>query len=59
MNFKPISEAPVSLKPYQILCRFWYPYNDAHWVYFVAQASGALTWAPGYAKPEEWCELPQ
>ena len=59
MHFKPISTAPKSENYYdQILCRFKYPYMDGQYVYFVAVPNGAETRAPGYAAPEEWCELP-
>lgn len=59
-DFKPIDTAPKQEGyefPKQILCRFYHHY-ERRFIYFVAYAAGKSTYAPGYAKPEEWCELP-
>ena len=59
MEFRPISEAPTGTKAHdQILCRF-YNHQFGYWMYFVAYPAGPTTWAPGYAKPEEWAFLPE
>jgi hypothetical protein len=60
-DFKPIATAPTpgpmqSAK--QILVRFKGP-QDRGWYYYVAEGYGVHTHTPGYARPEEWCELPE
>jgi len=57
MKFYPIETAPIGkMASDQILCRFKHPQSG--WVYMIAYPAGSETWAPGFAKPEEWAALP-
>jgi len=62
MNFRPIAEAP-EYKPgtinMDILCRFWYPHGNGHWIYFTAQPNGKDTRNPNFAPPEEFFIPPE
>ena len=55
MNWKPIATAPEwNGSGKDILCRFKGQFGFVH---FVAKANGESTSNPGYAAPEEWCEI--